>query len=69
MKTEDRRLPTEDCQLKTAYCRLWTVNYALKILSFLSILFLLSCQDVKKPVKPANLISKEKMVDILSDVI
>jgi len=29
---------------------------------------LFSCQDVKKPERPANLISKEKMVDILSDV-
>jgi hypothetical protein len=38
------------------------------ILSFISVLFLFSCQDVKRPEKPANLISKEKMIDILSDV-
>jgi hypothetical protein len=29
---------------------------------------LVSCQDVQKPEKPANLISKEVMVDILTDV-
>ncbi len=68
MKTEDRRLKTENCLLKTAYCRLWTGNYGLKILSFILALFLLSCQDIKKPEKPADLILKEKMVDILRDV-
>ncbi|MDC0857954.1 DUF4296 domain-containing protein [Flavobacteriaceae bacterium] len=29
---------------------------------------LISCQDVQKPEKPANLISQEIMVDILTDV-
>lgn len=30
--------------------------------------YLVSCQDVQKPEKPANLISQEIMVDILTDV-
>ena len=30
--------------------------------------YLISCQDVQKPEKPANLISQEIMVDILTDV-
>lgn len=31
-------------------------------------LLFLGCQEVKKPEKPENLISKEKMADILTDV-
>jgi len=61
-KTEGRKWKTEGCLLKTAYCRLKTIT------CFISLLFLLSCQDVKRPEVPTNLISKEKMVDILSDV-
>ena len=30
--------------------------------------YLISCQDVQKPEKPANLISQEIMIDILTDV-
>jgi len=65
---EDGREKTEDGRRNTAYCRLKTENCGLKILSFILILLLVSCQDVKKPERPVNLISKEKMVDILSDV-
>ncbi|MCF6306735.1 MAG: DUF4296 domain-containing protein [Flavobacteriaceae bacterium] len=57
-KRREKREETEDRRLKT-------VTFTL---SFISVLFLLSCQDVKKPEMPTNLISKEKMVDILSDV-
>ena len=64
MRKEKRREERE----KTEDRRLNTVSWELKILSFISLLFLFSCQDVKKPEMPANLISKEKMVDILSDV-
>lgn len=58
MTKEDRRPKIVKCKLKTV----------IFTLSFISILILFSCQDVKKPERPANLISKEKMVDILSDV-
>lgn len=64
MRKEKRREERE----KTEDRRLNTVSWELKILSFISLLFLFSCQDVKKPEMPANLISKKKMVDILSDV-
>ena len=64
-KRREKREKTEEGKLKTEICRLKTVTFAL---SFISLLFLLSCQDVKRPEKPTNLISKEKMVDILSDV-
>jgi hypothetical protein len=33
----------------------------------LSLMILVACQDVKEPEKPANLISKEMMIDILTD--
>jgi len=36
--------------------------------SMIVVLFIASCQDVKKPEKPEDLISKEKMIDILYDV-
>ncbi len=36
-------------------------------LGIMIILFLWACQDVKRPEKPDDLISKEKMVDILTD--
>jgi len=40
----------------------------MKVLSYLSILlFLISCQEVNRPIKPDNLISKDKMVLILSE--
>jgi len=38
------------------------------MLVILLIFFASSCQDVKKPKIPENLISKEKMADILTDV-
>jgi hypothetical protein len=65
LKTEDGRVKTEDGRPKIGYRRRKTIIVAL---SFVLVLFLFSCQDVKKPERPANLISKEKMVDILSDV-
>lgn len=34
----------------------------------LVILIMLSCNDIQKPRKPNNLISKDKMVDILADI-
>ena len=40
----------------------------MKVLSYLTILlFLISCQEVNRPIKPDNLISKDKMVLILSE--
>ena len=62
MMKENRKLKTEACRPNT---KRGTKNIVF-ILSFFSVLF--SCQDVKKPVKPADLILKEKMIDILSDV-
>ena len=38
------------------------------VMVFLLIFFASSCQDVKKPVKPQNLISQETMVSILTEV-
>ncbi len=62
----------EGRKLKMKEVRLKTKDYKLKpvvnILSLALVLFLSSCQDVKKPERPENLISKEKMVDILTDV-
>lgn len=63
-KRREKREKTEEGRLKTEICRL---KNAIFILGFISV-FLFSCQDVKKPVKPADLILKEKMIDILSDV-
>lgn len=41
----------------------------MKSFSFvLVVLIFLGCQEVKKPEKPSDLISKDKMVDILIDV-
>ncbi len=41
----------------------------IRILIFLVLTLLLwACQDVKRPEKPDNLIPKDKMVDILTDV-
>lgn len=37
------------------------------IFIFICILSFFGCQDVKQPEKPKNLISKEKMVDILTE--
>lgn len=40
----------------------------MKVLNYLFIiLFLIGCQEVKRPIKPDNLISKDKMVLILSE--
>ena len=41
----------------------------MKYFSFIIVVLLfLGCQEVKKPEKPSDLISKDKMVDILTDV-
>ncbi len=37
------------------------------LLVILFFLFLMGCQDVHHPEKPKNLISKEKMIDVLSE--
>ncbi|MFK5983138.1 MAG: DUF4296 domain-containing protein [Flavobacteriaceae bacterium] len=64
-KRREKREKTKEGRLKTEICRLKNVIFTL---GFISVLFLYSCQDVKRPEKPTNLISKDKMVDILSDV-
>ncbi len=62
--TEDRRQKTEDGRTKKD-----NRSYFGSLL-LLCILFVLatSCQEVKKPEKPQNLISKDLMVDILTDI-
>jgi hypothetical protein len=39
----------------------------MRITGLLFLILLVSCQDIKMPEKPANLISEDKMVDILVD--
>lgn len=43
-------------------------NFGAKLLLFFMLFFVVSCQDVKKPLPPENLISKEKMATILVEV-
>ena len=55
-------------RLKGKYIQLRVLRFGLKLFLISSVIFIVACQDVKKPLPPENLISKEKMATILVEV-
>jgi len=58
---KNKRLKKNDIRLKT-------LSFGLKLFLVSLVILLFACQDVKKPLPPENLISKEKMATILAEV-
>ena len=55
-------------RLKGKYIQLRALRFGLKLFLISSVMVIVACQDVKKPLPPENLISKEKMATILVEV-